>query len=317
MPDSVYTWTYDAEDGTYKNHALANKLKEHSALKFVVAQFANPVNDFGKQKGETYNWFHYSPLDIPSNPYLNEDEEMPLDTLEMGTASVTLREIGRGVQVTSLSKELSAYDPETAAQKKLTEQMKTVMEVLAATALKTAKVCAIPTSATAITFDTDGTPSTAAANNLTLAHCGLIRDYLVNTLHTPFYEGDHYVGLFTTKALRGLKGDSAMIAWAQYLKEGDLVYRSEVFKVENIRFVEVNMEAALSNAIGTNSCTGQGIIFGDDALDIIEAVSPYLAYETKDFGRFKRAAWRGVLAFGLPWQTANDREAKVVRWTSS
>lgn len=317
MPGDIFTWEYDAESGVYKNHALANKLKEHSALKFVVAQFANPVSDFGKKMGETYNWFNYDPLTVPSNPYLDEQQDIPLDTLTPGSASVTLKEIGRGVQVTSLSQELSKYDPESAAQKRLTEQMKTVMEILAATALKTAKICAISSSATAITWDTDGTPSSSASNNLALAHVELIRDYLVNTIHAEPYEGDDYVGIFTTKALRGLKGDSTVKSWAQYLKEGDLIYKSEIFKIENIRFVEVNIEAAFSNAIGTSNVTGEGVVFGSEALDLIEAVPPYLAYEAQDFGRFKRAAWRGVLAFGLPWQTANDREARVIRWTSS
>jgi N4-gp56 family major capsid protein len=316
----MFTWELDAQTGTYKNHAISNSLLEHASLNFVVAQFAQPESAFGKKMGETYNLYHYKNLDPPDDPVLEEQEDMPLDTLEMGTNSITVEEWGRGVQITDLSKQLSKFDPEEAAQKKLMEQMKYSMDIGASDALKTAKVCAIPTSSTVITWDTDGTPSTAASNNITLAHIEVIRDYMANNLHVPHRSDGSYVGIFTTKGLRGLKSDDDIVDWHQYLSKGDLLFNSEIGKVEEIRLVEITLSECFTNGVGTSSVLGEGVVFGEDALALVEAMTPRLVYEPNyrsQFGRFHAVAWRGILKYGLYWATANDREARVIRVTSS
>jgi len=314
------TWTYDAPDGVFKNHNLSTQLLEHAAQKWVFVGFTKEVpGGSQKKKGESITIPHYKSLDIPNSGVLEETGRIPIDKLELGTRQIVLSEFGRGVQYTHLMEELSVFDPKSGAQKVLDRQMGGSMDRAAAAAFKQAKVCFIPTSLSGGVWDTDGVASTTALQNMTKAHMGIIRDYMMNDLHVPPYEGNHFVGLFATKALRGLKDDNAIEAWHQYLQKGDLIFNSEIGQVEGIRLSEVNHEAALSNGVGSGACLGEGVVFGDEAVSRAEVETPHLRADPNyqgDFGRIKAVVWYGIVAYGITWDTANDLEAKVVYVTS-
>lgn len=316
-----YNWTSDVAAGSIlKNHALSNELMEHAAQEFVCAQFASPVDGFGKKMGETVNLEHFKPLNVPTSAVLSETNRIPIDKLERGGRSITVEEWGRGVQYTSLAENLSKFSPADVVQKKLLEQMRNVIDNGAAAALKTAKLAFQPTSLIGGTFDTDGTPSTTALSNLTMAHLALIRDYMAATIHVPFYKGNHYIGLLATKSLRGIKDDRLFQTWNQYLKKGDVIFNSEIGMAESIRLVEVTNASAFTNGIGTGSVLGQGAIFGDEAIAQVEVVTPHLLADPNfagDFNRIKAVAWYGILKYATWWDTATDREAKIVRIDSA
>lgn len=316
-----FTWTNDVADGSVlKNHALSNALMEHAALDFVCAQFTTPVDGFGKKMGETVTLQHYKPLDVPTSAVLSETNRIPIDKLEMGSRAITVSEWGRGVQYTSLADNLSKFSPKDVVQKKLLEQMKNVIDNGAAAAFNTAKIAFQPTSLTGGTFDTDGTPSTTATANLTVAHLGLIRDYMASSIHCPFYKGNHYIGIFATKSLRGIKDDRYFQTWNQYLRKGDVIFNSEVGMVESIRLVECTNASAFTNGVGTGSVLGEGVVFGDEAVAQVEVETPHLLADPNyqsDFGRIKAVAWYGILAYATWWDSADDREAKIIRVTSA
>ncbi|MBU2550232.1 MAG: hypothetical protein KKB20_17620 [Proteobacteria bacterium] len=321
MPDT-FTWTYDAESGVWKNHALSGELLTVAARKWKFMPFTKKIKDFGKGMGQSITLVHYKPLSDPTSSRLEEETRIPVDPLTMGSTSITIYEHGRAVEYTSLAQQLSKFDPEQAAQKALIDQMNQAMDVEAAGCFTgtSAKVCFIPTSLTGGTWDTDGTPSTAATSNITKHHMGVIRDYMMKDLHVPPYQGDHFAGLFSTKALRGLKEDRVIEAWHMYLRKGDLIWNGEIGQVESIRVVEVNNVSALSSSVGTGSVLGEAVIFGDDAVGRIEIEAPHLRAQPNykaDFGRRGAVAWYGTIGFGVIWPTATDREAKIVRVCSS
>jgi len=316
----VYTWTYDATDGVYKNHHISAKLLELAAEKFIFVPFTDKLPGYGKRMGETVNIFHYKETSEPTSAKLEERTRVPIDKLEMGTRAITIYEWGRGIEYTNLAQELSMFDPKQGAQKTLARQMGKVMDTAAATAFNEAKVIFIPTSLTGGTWDTDGTASTQATFNLTKAHLGTIRDYMTNDLHVPFYTGNHYIGAFATKGLRGLKDDRVIEAWNMYLRKGDLIYNSEIGQCESVRLLEVTHESALSNGVGTGSVLGEGVVFGDEAVTRIEVDFPHLRADPNfsgDFGRVKAVIWYGIVSFATTWNTATDLEAKIVRVSSS
>jgi len=58
---------------------------------------------------------------------------------------------------------------------------------------------------------------------------------------------------------------------------------------------------------------GEGVVFGDDAVAIAEAMAPELrAAIPGDFGRSRAVAWYGILAFDIIWDTGTAGEAKIV-----
>ena len=318
---STFTWEQDAETGVYKSHAMSNELMKLAALKMKMVPFTKPIKKYARRMGDTVTMNYYKQTAEPTSARLEEDSRVPIDKLEMGHYTITISEWGRGVQYTSLAEDLSALSPKEGAQKKLVDQMHLCMDSAAAAPFTglNAKVAFIPTSLTGGTFDTDGTPSTAATVNLTKDHLGVIRDYLASTLHTPFFEGDHYIGTFATKALRGLKNDRVIIAFNMYLQKGDLLYRGEIGMVEEIRLVEITHENAFSNSIGTGNVLGEGAVFGEDAVGRIEIDFPALRADPNfqgDFGRIHAVAWIGKVAFDVIWQSATDRECRIVKVVS-
>ncbi|MBU2549025.1 MAG: hypothetical protein KKB20_11465, partial [Proteobacteria bacterium] len=310
--------TYDAPSGIYKNHALAGQLLTVAARQWKFVPFTKKIKDFSGGMGQTITLVHYKALADPSSSRLEEETRIPVDPMTMGTSSITIFEHGRAVEFTSLAQQLGKFDPGQAAQKVLIDQMKQSMDVEAASCFTgmDAKVIFIPTSLTGGTWDTDGTPSTAAVVNVTKHHLGIIRDYMAKDLHVPFYQGEHYAGLFSTKALRGLKEDRVIEVWNLYLRKGDLIWNGEIGQVESIRLIEVNNESALSSSVGTGNVLGEALVIGDEAVGRIEIESPHLRAQPNyqsDFGRRHAVAWYGMIGFGVIWPTATDREAKIVR----
>ena len=317
----TFTWTFDAATGVYKNHALSGQLLKLAARKFKFVPFTQKETSFGKGMGESITLIYYKALTQPSSTKLDEDTRIPIDQLTMGKQTITVYEWGRGVEYTNLAKQLSKFDPGDGAQAALLDQMNEAMDNAAAAEFNgtDAKVIFIPTSLTGGTWDTDGTPSASATVNMTKHHLSAIRDYMIKDLHIPFFEGEHFIGLMSTKGLRGLRDDKCIEAWNLYLRKGDHIYRGEIGQVESVRAIEVTNESALSNSVGTGNVLGESVIFGKDAVARIEIEFPHLRAQpnyTADFGRRHAVAWYGTVAFGVKFPTATDREARIVRVTS-
>lgn len=315
------TWTYDADSGVYKSHHISSKLMEQSAQKMIFVPFTDKVQDFGKGMGETVTLMHYKDLADPTSAQLDDDDSrIPIDKLQMDKRQITVVPWGRGVEYTSMMQDLSKFDPANAAQKKLTRQMERAMDKAAATAFKQAKVIFIPTSLTGGSFETDGTPTATALVNINADHLGIIRDYMANTIHAPFYDGANYVGIFSTKGLRGVKQDRRFESWNMYLRKGDFIFRSEPGRCESIRLVECVNSASLTDGVGTGSVLGEGVVFGEEAVSRAEVVTPELRANPNfqgNFGLKKAVAWYGIVAYATTWDSADDYEAKIVRVTSA
>jgi N4-gp56 family major capsid protein len=314
----AHSWTFDAPTGVYKNHEMSSKLRVAAIAECKFMQFVKPEGGYGKKKGESITITRVSNITQPTDGRLSENFRIPEDEMVLSTVAITVSEWGRAVPYTSLSNDLGSFDIEGTIQKKLRDQMALVLDKAAAAAFKTGKIKAIPTGASALTFDTDGTASSAATSNLQLYHVEQIRDYMHSTLNIPTYEGDDYVCLISTKGKRGLVNDPAFEQWHKYT-DNESKFKSEIGRMENIRFVEVNNTNSLSGSLGTGSVLGEAVFFGDDAVAMAVAEDPELrAAVPGDFGRVKAVAWYGILEFGQIWyDSANAGEARVVHLTSS
>jgi N4-gp56 family major capsid protein len=314
----MHTWIYDAPTGVYKNHQLSSNLRMAAIAETKMVQFCRPEPGYGKKKGESITITRISNIAVPTSGRLAENNRIPEDELSLSTVAITVSEWGRAVPYSSLAQDLGKYDIENVIQKKLRDQMALVMDSAAADAFSAGKIKAIPTGASALTFDTDGTASTSATVNLNMYHVEQIRDYMFSTLNVPAYEGGDYMCLISTKAKRGLVSDPAWETWHKYTDPASK-FNSEIGRIENIRFVEINNSSALSGSLGSGSVLGEAIFFGDDAVAMAVAEDPELrAGMPQDFGRQKSVAWYGILEFGQVWgDSASAGEAKVVHVTSA
>lgn len=309
-----FSWTFDAPTGTYKSHAMSMKLYEAAVANSIFLDHVSPAEGFGKNKGETVTLVRVRNIAEPGSADLDELTRIPEDEFDLSTKLITVKEIGRAVPYTSLSQDLSEFNIENPIQSKLRDQMRLVLDTKASAGFKKAQVKATTTSATAITFTTNGAFSGVATNNWTVEHVELIRDYMFDTIHVPPLEGDVYLSIVRTKGLRGLKAAGGK--WEEWHKYTDpqAKFTGEVGQIEAVRFIESNHSQALSNF--TN--IGEGVVFGQDAVAIAEAMTPELrAAIPDDFGRAKAVAWYGILEFDIIWDTANDGEARIVHMGST
>jgi N4-gp56 family major capsid protein len=311
------TWTYDAPAGVYKNHALSSAIRDAAIAETKFMQFVSPEPNYGKKKGESVTITRISNIDEPSDGRVLEANRIPEDELVITTTSVTVSEWGRAVPYTSLNEDLSHIDLNSKIQKKLRDQMKLTLDTAAAAAFKANQVKAVATGAAAIQFDTAGAPTAQALSNLNVFHIERIRDYMFGTLHIPPFMADDYIACVSTKAKRGIMDDPAWEPWNRYTTPENK-FRSELGRLEGIRFIEVNHANALSGSIGLAGVAGEAVFFGEDPTYLALVTDPELRTEVpKDFGRQKAVAWYAIAEFGNTWgDSANPGENRVVHFTS-
>lgn len=313
-----FTWEADVAAGVLKNHALSGKLREAAIAGAKFLQFVDPEPGYGRRKGDTLTITRIKNIAEPTSAKIGERDRIPIDTYAQSSVSITVSEYGRAVEYSHKAELLNHYEMADRIQRKLKQQLQLVLDTAAAAAFKTAKIIFIPTSLTGGTFDTDGTPSTQATQNLTVAHVKTIRDYMADTIHVPGWKGgDDYIVLAATKACRGIRNDPEWSEAHKYTSPQFLL-TGEIGKIENCRFIEINHTNALANNKGSGSVLGEALFFGDDAAAMAVVEDPELrAAIPGDFGRQMAVAWYGVLEFGLIWDTSNDGEARVIRVSSS
>lgn len=314
----THSWSYDAPTGVYKNHKLSSDIRMASIKETKFMQFVSPEDGYGKKKGEKVNLTRVSNVTVPTSDVLDELTRIPEDTLSLSTQAITAEERGRAIPYTSLSIDLAHFDLANAIQKKLKEQLKLSMDISASAAFKEGQVKAIPDGVASLTFDTDGTASTTATNNLNVYHIEQIRDYMFSTLNVMPYMNDDYICVLITKAKRGLVSDPAWEQWKKYT-DPSAKFNSEIGRLENIRFIETNHTSALSDTKGSGSVLGEAVFFGADAVAMASVMDPELrAKESDDYGRSKGVAWYGIYGFAQVWNdSANAGEARVVHLTSA
>lgn len=305
------TWIFDAPTGVYKNHALSNELFEAALEKSAFMDHVRPVEGYGIGRGESITLTRVSNIAEPDDPTLDELNFIPQDEITLSTQQITVKEIGRSVPYTSLSTDLSKFDLLNPIQSKLRAQLTLTLDTLAAKGFKNTQLKARTTSDTVIDIVDTGSFSGASSNNLTVAHLETIRDYMFDDKVIPPAVDNDYIGIFRTLAIRGIKNDEQYEQWQKYT-DPSAKFNSEVGRWEGIRLIETNHEKALGK-VGTSSVLGEGVVFGEDAVAIAEAVTPHLRAEIpKDHGRFRSVAWYGVLAFDVIFPTGNKGEAKIV-----
>lgn len=311
-----FQWTFDAPTGVFKNHDLSDRLRVAAIAETKFMQFVRPEPGYGKKMGESITITRVSNIAEPTNGRLAENQRIPEDEIVLTTIAITVTEWGRSVPFTSLTQDLAIFDIENIIQRKLRDQMALVMDGAAADAFQTAQVKAIPDGISSIVFDTDGVASTTATVNMNVFHVEQIRDFMFSTLFVPPLEGDDYIGLVSTKAKRGIISDPAWEQWHKYTDPSNK-FNSEIGRLENIRFVEINNTNALSGSLGSGSVLGEALVFGEDSVVMAVAEDPELrAAIPQDFGRQKSVAWYGILEFGIVWDTATAGEARIVHVTS-
>jgi len=312
---ATFTWTLDSPSGTYKNHKLSAQIREASVVQSLFHQFVDAEPGYGRNSGDTLNVTRVSNIAVPTSSVLSEGQPMSEDAFVLSTQAIVVAENGRAVPFTSLSEDLAYFDVNSKIQKMLMRQMRIAFDRAVATASKAGQIRAACTGVSSISITTNGTAGTATVNP-NVYHIEQIRDNMFTTYYMEPFDGEDYICLISTNAKRTLMQDPAWIDWKKYT-DPEAKYNSEVGRLENIRFIEVNDTTSLSGSKGANS-VGEAIFFGADFLTMAVALDPELrAKIPTDYGRSKGVAWYGIYGFGQIWSdSANAGEARGIYMTS-
>lgn len=315
---SDQSWVYDAPSGSYKDQKVSSKVFLAAIAKAKTLQFIPDIEGgFGANMGESVSMIRAANITAPTSAVLEELLPIPEDSFSITTKSFAVQELGRKVGWTRKASTLAPFDMPSTVIEKMRDQLALTIDKLAIAAFTGCKVKAIPSAEATVTWDTDGTASTAATVNLNYYHVEQIRDYLYSTYHAPTFDGDEYFCLAATKALRGLKQDPKFEVWNRYTN-AEAKATGEVGKIEGIRFIEVNNTNVLSGSKGTGSVLGEAVFFGADAVRMAQVVAPEIFRDPpQDGGRKHTAGWYGLMGFSEVFDTANAGEARIIHVTSS
>ena len=310
-------WIPDVPSGVLRNRALSRKLRYASIAETKGLQFVSPVDGFGRHQGETVTIPRVRNIAEPTSAVLGRTQKIPIDRVTLSTTTITVSKYGRGVEYDEETELLNVFDPKDYTQRSLIKVMKLTLDTVVFTTFKSCQIKYAPTSSNTATITTNGTPATATAN-YGVYHAKQIRDYLASTIHTEPYEGDDWIGLASTKALRGIKDDAEFVDWRRYIQPEMAFYRGEAGSIEHIRHIEITHANALSGSKGTGSVLGEVVVFGEEPVLMAEVLTPELrAAIPGNFGLERAVAWYGLLAFGETWDNSNDGEARIIHVTSA
>ena len=314
-----YTWTNDVPSGTLKSHFITAKLYEEAVANTKLFQFVDPVDGFGKGKGETVSLTRIAAISEPTSDELVEGTKISEDTYAVTQTSVTVKERGRAVPLTSLVKDLSNYDLGSSVERELRRQMTLTLDTNAAVAYRKAFGKYVPTGAASSTKETSAAAvSATATSNIGVFHIKEIYDLLYDTYKTPPFEGDDYIGVFRHKSVAGLRDDDDWIEWQKYTSPLGLE-QNEVGKIANVRIIDTNhgnTDVSAPKGLllhGTSDVLGEGFVFGEDAVVVAMVQEPELRMKApQDYGRDQGVAWYGIYEMGVVYTAATEGQLRIM-----
>lgn len=305
-------WVWSAPEGVYKDHALSAKIRQEAIADVMFMRWLRPEPGYGKGKGQSITITRI--MKLPLAGRVSELDRLPSGTPAISTKTVSVSEWGFKLELTEFEKNLTHFDITNQYQRLLRDQMSLTMDKMAADALKTTPYKYIPVTTGGV-FDTDGTPSTQADKNLSVADLRRIYDEMRGTLKVPPFRGGKYIGVLSTRAARGIKNDPEYKDWLAPTTSDPLM-TGRMKDIEGFSLFETNHYDALDNDIGANNILGEALFFGEDAGFLAVIQEPELrAGIPEDLGRFRQTGWVGTLEAALTWEQPSL--ARVIHVTSS
>lgn len=277
-------------------------------------------------KGDTFHWNVYGDV-ADQGTTLTETTTMPETafTITQGTLSVT--EYGNSVPYSGKLDDLSEHPIREIIHKVLKNDAKKAFDNDAWAQFDACLLRAAGSTATSVSFTTDGTATNTNSQAMAKEHVKLIVDYMKER-DIPPYIDDDYVSLSHPSTYRNFKDDLETIH--QYTEQGfRKIHNSEIGRYENCRFVEQTHipkggaadSATFSPQTGTADPWNGGFsswafFFGEDTVaEGIVIPEEMRGKIPSDFGRSKGIAWYGLLGYGITHTVA--AQSRILKWDSA
>lgn len=305
--------------GSLHPQKMSDKLRYYLTPMCKFRQFCDLKEAFGKGQGDTIDFEVVTNLRRGANVMgIRETQLMPEDGFRTKQGQVCLVEFGNSVPFTGKAKTLSKWDIEQIIRKLLARDAANTLDSRIELEFDQTLLRYVGNTSTSGTWFRNGYPGMTNNTGMYPYHVKEIVDEL-RSREVPTYDGEDYVCLGTTFALRNLKDQLETVN--MYTESGRKpVLNGEVGRYYGCRFVETNH--GMSGASFTAQQSSEAYFFGSDT--IIEAVAVPEEVRTKeksDYGRRQGLAWYAILGFKIQWgdrREANDdwHQARIIKWDS-
>jgi hypothetical protein len=299
---------YSGELSTVLRNAL------QPLTRFVQHCDADDFTDKGLHVGDAFQWNSFSDVGAQGTR-LSETQRMPETSIVITQMSGTISEFGNSVPYSGYLDDLSAQPLRQIINKALKNDTVKAFEFEAHAQFALSPLTVTPdggTSATAINFETTGTPTDTNDLAMNNEHVKLISDQMKERNINTYSDGDYRcVGRPTT--FRGLKDDLEPIAQHTAQGYGHIMNGEVGRSYEGIKFYE---QTSIPSQAWTNGKSDEAFFFGDDT--VMEAIvcPPEIRGKLPgDYGRDKGVAWYGEEGFALVHTSAD--QARIVRWATA
>jgi hypothetical protein len=308
-------WNTNTAGGFMYSGELSSVLRNalQPMTRFVQHCDADDFTDKGLHVGDAYQWNVYSDVGTQGGR-LTENIRMPETSFTVAQSSGTVFEFGNSVPYSQTLDNHSAHPVKQIIHKALKNDCVKAFEIEAHAQFALTPLTVTPdggNSATAIDFETTGTPT--SANNLAMnnVHVKLISDQMKER-NIPTYSDGNYRCLGRPSTFRGFKND--LETTHQYVDSGfTMILNGEVGRsYEGVRFFE---QTAIASQAWANGLSDQAFFFGEDTVLEAIVVPPEIRGKLPgDFGRDRGVAWYAEEGFSLVHTAA--AQGRIVEWAS-
>lgn len=312
-------WSQNSLGGYFANPKLSAELRYQSIPLMRFRQFVRDIEGYGANVSDKILYDKISRVAVGGGQ-LSEGAPIPETNFSVTQGTVSVAEYGNGIPFTGKLEALSQWNPEDPIQRTLRDDMALTLDLQAANQFRGTQVIYAPTGTIAsptasvtkgYTGGVTGTPTVTGTRNIQAWDVRQWTDQLKND-KVPKFDGENYICVASTLALRGIKEDQSIGGWVDATKFGDpsRLFSGEVGRYYANRFVEENN--SLSQSLGGGA--GEACIFGMDAVVQAVAVPEELRYDIpQDAGRAKKIVWYGLMGFQIVWLWNTDSEYRVLR----
>jgi len=271
----------------------------------------------GKGRGDKFLYDKVSNVSTAGGA-LTETTTIPRNNLTISQSTVTISEYGAAIAWTGKLATLANWEVPEIVRKALYDDAAKVLDSVAGSQFTAADTKVVCVSTASVNIQTAGTASATATANLSAYNLREIVNHMKRN-NVPPYDGEFYVCIASPTLLLGLRQDTAAGGWYDLTKYTDSQVRralsGEIGAFHGVRFVEETN--FLSNAIGSGSAYGEGVIFGADAVCEAIAIPDEIRMDLpRDFGRDNALAWYFVGGFAQIRDRSTDTDFSTIHITS-
>ena len=298
---------------------LSKTLRYYLTPMLKFRQFCDLKEALGKGNGDTVDFRKVTNLRAGGNVMgIREVDPMPEDGYYVKTDTVCVVEFGNSVPFTGKAKALSRWDVEEIIKKLLSRDAANIIDSRIELEFDQTLMRYVGRAAGTGTWFRNGYAGIANGTGMYPYHVKEIVDHLREN-DVPPYDGEDYVCLGTTFALRNLKDQ--LEAVNMYTESGRKpVLNGEVGRYYGCRFVEVNHGMDATNF--THGLSSEAYFFGSDT--VIEALAvpeEIRVKETTDYQRRQGLAWYMIAGYKIQWgdrRVANSdwQQSRIIKWDS-